>query len=97
MTLYDIGDTVRVTVTFTNSAGTATDPSAVTLSVKDPKGTKTTYTYGSSSMVKSATGIYYYDLTATLPGSYKYVWKGTGALVVAEENRFEVRRQAATE
>lgn len=39
MNAYDKGDLVRVTATFTNSAGAATDPTAVTCRVKSPTAT----------------------------------------------------------
>ena len=44
MNSYDKGDLVRLTATFTNSAGAATDTTAVTCKVRSPTAT-TTYTY----------------------------------------------------
>lgn len=91
MTTYDIGDQVRVTATLTDLAGTATDPTAVTLTVRKPDGTSTSYTYGAGTVTKSATGVYYKDVDVDQAGEWNYRWTGTGALVVAEEGQFYVR------
>lgn len=84
---YDKGDTIRITCTFTNSAGTATDPTAVVARLQDPAGTETT-----PSTTKSATGVYYFDVTPALSGTYYYRFEGTGALVAASpDGSFNVR------
>ena len=90
MATYDVGDTVRLTGTFTNAGGTATDPGGtVSIKVLDPSGTTTTYTGGS--VVNSATGVYYTDVAATKSG--RYHWRceanGTGNYG-AEEGYFDV-------
>lgn len=90
---YDIGDKVRLTATFTNLAGTATDPSTVTFRMKLPGGTTTTYTYGSTAeLVKSSTGVYYVDWTFSVAGSHYYRFAGTGTVAAADEGVLTPRR-----
>ena len=89
--IYDIGDLVRFTGTFTVS-GIATDPTTVTLKVKDPSGNIATYTYALSEVTKSATGIYYKDVTIDEAGMWIVEWLGTGAVVSSVEEYILVRK-----
>jgi hypothetical protein len=82
--IYDIGDAVRVKATFSVS-GTATDPTTVTLKVKDPSGTISTYTYALSEVTKETTGIYYKDIMFDEGGMWHYRWEGTGTVQAAGE------------
>jgi len=91
MAIYDVGDEVRLTCTFSVS-GVNTDPSAVTLLVSDPSANVTTYTYAAD-ITKSATGIYYYDVGVDEAGGWEYRWAGTGTATGAEEARFNVKAQ----
>lgn len=89
---YDVGDEIRVTGTFTNSAGTATDPTAVLFKVKNPAGTITTYTYGTDAeLVKSATGVYYVDLDLATSGTWYTRFYSTGTGQAAVESTINVR------
>ena len=88
---YDIGDVVRMTGTFTVSS-VATDPTTVTLKVKNPAATVSTYTYALSQVTKSATGVYYKDTTIDTAGTWMYEWTGTGACAVVEEGQIYVRK-----
>jgi hypothetical protein len=92
-TTYDKGDLVRLSVAFTNSAGTATDPTTVTLKVKAPGTALATYTYALGQVTKSATGSYYKDVSLNASGRWWYRWEGTGAVETAEEGWLEVREQ----
>lgn len=93
MVAYDVGDKVRLTTTFTNLAGTATDPTAVTFRMKLPNGTTTTYVYGTdAALVKSSTGVYYVDWTFTVPDSHRYRFAGTGTVTASDEGTILVRR-----
>lgn len=87
---YDIGDLVRVTGTFT-VGGTATDPTTITLKVMNPAGTTTTYTYALSQVTKSATGIYYKDVSPDTRGVWMYEWTGTGTCQAVDEGEFWVK------
>lgn len=88
---YDINDLPRTTATFTVS-GVATDPTTVTLKVKDPSGNTDTYTYALSQITKSSTGVYYKNIPIDEAGDWWYRWEGAGAVVAAYEGYFRVRR-----
>jgi uncharacterized protein YfaS (alpha-2-macroglobulin family) len=89
--VYDTGDLVRCTGTFATD-GTNVDPTAVLFKVKSPTGTVTTYTYGTDvQLVKSATGIYYVNVSATENGMYRYRFYSTGTGQAASEGQFRVR------
>jgi hypothetical protein len=88
---YDVGDLVRCTGTFATD-GVNVDPTAVLFSVKAPSGTETDYTYGVGvQVVKSATGIYYVNVSAAESGMYKYRFYSTGTGQAASEGQFRVR------
>jgi hypothetical protein len=89
--VYDIGDCVKFSVSFTNDAGVATDPTAVTLDVQDPSGNEITYTYAAGTVTKSATGAYYKTVVIDEAGEWYYRWAGTGAVVAAAEAMIWVR------
>ena len=88
--VYDKGDAVRVQCTFTVSSA-PTDPTTVTLKVKDSDGTISTYTYAMGQITKSATGIYYKDIIVANDGLWYYRFEGTGACQAAGETQFRVR------
>lgn len=91
MNSYTIGTQVRLSATFA-IAGVATDPTAVTFKIRVPAGTITTYVYGTDAqLVKSATGVYYVDHTTAAEGIHAWRMAGTGTVVAAEEQRFEVK------
>lgn len=93
--VYDIGDLVRVSGAFTNAAGTATDPTAVSLKVIAPDGTQTTYVYGTDAeVVKDSTGNYHADLSVSAAGDWHYQWIGTGAVQAAQGGQFVVQPTA---
>lgn len=88
---YDKGDLIRVKATFTVSS-VVTDPTAITLKVKDPDGTITTYTYAGGSITKDSTGVYHKDLSVSNDGVWYYRFEGTGTCQAASENKFIVRK-----
>lgn len=92
--VYQVGDLLRLQVSFTDSVGTAVDPTTVALSVINPAGTETEYTYAGGSVTKSATGTYYYDLTVSSSGRHLYRWLAGGAYVAADEGSFTVAKSA---
>jgi uncharacterized protein YfaS (alpha-2-macroglobulin family) len=90
-TRYDNGDLVRCTAAFTDTAGTAIDPTTVSFRVKDPAGTITTYAYGTDSeLVKDSTGNYHVDIDANTDGIWAYRFSSTGAGQAAAEATFRV-------
>lgn len=93
MATYDIGDKLRIGVTFTDVAGTAGDPTTILLKVKPPNETIITYTYGTDAITRTGTGVYYLDYQVAKTGLHWYRWEGSGALTVVTEGSFDVRRK----
>lgn len=81
---YTTNQLVHLTAAFTVS-GVATDPTAVTVRIKDPSLAITT-----PAAVKDSVGIYHYDLAVTLPGRYFYRFEGTGTCQATSEQFFDV-------
>lgn len=91
---YDVGDAIRLSVAFTNSASAAVDPSAVSLKVRNPAGTVTTYTYALGELTKASTGNYYRDIDLDAAGEWAYRFAGTTSNKAAVEGEFIVRPSA---
>lgn len=90
-TSNDVGDVVNITVTITDSSDTAADPTTLTVKVKPPTTTATSYVYGmDSELTKTSTGIYVLAYTAAASG-----WHNVRAITTgdagAEPGRFYVR------
>lgn len=95
-TAYDIGDLRRLSVSFTDSAGVAGDPDAVTFTMRSPDGVVTTYVYGTDDeLARSAVGAYYVDWAITKAGRHAYRFAGAGTLTAAEADEFYARRNEA--
>lgn len=92
MNEYDVGDVVRLLVTFTNSVDdSAVDPATVTARVKSPVGVKTAYVYGTDvELVKVGTGNYRLDIEPAIQGVWRYRFEGTGTYKSAGEASFEI-------
>jgi hypothetical protein len=88
---YQIGDAVPLEATFRNAAGTPTNPSAVTLTVRAPDGTITTPT-----PTNTGPGVWHYDLSVTQPGLWWYTFKGTGTVQAADRRSFYVQNDWTT-
>lgn len=90
---HDYGDLVRVSAEFRDAETEALiDPTAVKLSVRNPSGTVTTYTYGDDdALLRTETGKYEQDVSADEAGRWYYRWWSTGDGQAAEERSFEVR------
>lgn len=92
-TFYDLGDQVRMSVSFTNSAGSAADPTTVTCKITDPSGNIETLVYGTDpDLVKAGTGSYQVDRKVDESGMWYYRFEGTGSVVSAAEGFLVVRR-----
>ena len=87
---YAVGARVRLSVTFTNSAGTAADPTTVTVKYRNgPSGAVTTKVYVTDSeVVRTGTGAYYIDVSVSAEGVWYYRWTATGTVVAADEDVF---------
>jgi len=90
--VYDSGDLVRVSATFTNADDDSADPTAVTFKWQQPDGTETEYVYGEDDeLVKDDTGDYHVDLSPTTAGRHYVRFEGTGSVQAAVEGWFAVR------
>ena len=91
MPIYDKGDRVRVTATFTSS-GSATDPTAtaddVTVTWRKPSGG----TDATPTATRSGTGVYYVDLTLTEAGVHTDRFTGNEGVIAAEIVELEVAK-----
>lgn len=92
-TIYDIGDTVRMSATVTNSTGGAVS-ATVTLVVDRP--TSTSLVVAPGSLSNPATGTYRYDLVVTEAGRWTYEFRSTGNVVATEGDAFTVRPRRAS-
>ncbi len=93
MNSYANGATVRLSCTFLVDE-VATDPTEVTLRVKDPDGTLVTYTLAGGTVTRDAEGVYHKDVALSGPGRWRYRWEGTGTAPGAEESACNVERGA---
>jgi len=89
-TSYHIGDTVRLSCTFTNSAGTATDPTTIALTIQDPSANDTTLTYALAQVTREKAGNFYYDLLIDEALTWTWRWVGTGAVAQSTQGTFYV-------
>jgi hypothetical protein len=81
ITIYTAGTEVRFSATF------AADPTTVTLSVKEPSGTTTIYTYGTDpELVRDGVGEYHADLVLNTAGLWWYKFAGSGAVTAVKQD-----------
>ena len=80
-TLY-AGDPIRMTATFTDTAGLLTDPDTVTFRYVAPDLTQYLYAYPAVTVTKESTGVYHCDQTTTRVqyGTWEGECVGTGVL-----------------
>ena len=88
--IYEKGNEAKVSVSFVDASGNATDPTVVELKVKKPSGLIIIYVYSLDEVTKSTTGSYYKDLLLDESGVWFYRWEGIGAVNAAGESKFEV-------
>ena len=84
----EVSDLVRISASFTDSDGEATDPTAVTFRIKDPSGTVTPHT---GDVEHDGDGEYHLDVEAGAAGEWFYRVEGAGAVQEAGEGSFVVR------
>jgi hypothetical protein len=89
-TTYDIGDVARIAAAYTQNS-VAVDPTTVSLTVEDPAGTQTTYTYAGATVTRDSAGNYHVDVAVATAGRYRYRWVSTGTGASAAEGFFLVR------
>jgi hypothetical protein len=89
MTEINPGDVRRVSGSFTNPAGVATDPTTISVRWRHHRGTETTWVYGTDTqVVRDSAGVFHADIPITVSGLYYYKFEGTGAVQAAEEGTF---------
>jgi hypothetical protein len=84
---YYIGNIVRLTAAFKNSAGVATNPTTVVLQIRKPDGTNES----NITPTNTAVGAYQHDYTPGGGGKYYYKFVGTGGVTAADEDFFIIR------
>lgn len=92
MAAYARGQSVKLTFSFTDSAGAAANPTTVTCVVEEPDGTETTYTSISTPAITNpTTGSYHLILAPDQSGQHSYRAVGTtGTAVAVVEGQFSV-------
>lgn len=84
---FYLGEVTRFKAKFYNSAGALTDPTAVTCTASVDGVTKV----DNAAMTKSSTGIYYYEVTLNVAGSWDLWAKGTsGNLIQIQHDQIQV-------
>ena len=84
MSRYDLGDDVLITLTVTDTDGTAVNPSSIALSLTDPSGNASAPTTSNT-----AVGAYQATVSADEAGRWRYTWTTTGPAGV-EAGYFDV-------
>lgn len=88
---YIEGASVELPITFTVTAtGELVDPTTITLTLRAPDGTITTYTYPSAQIVRDSLGTYRGIVVPNDDGEWLYEWVSTGAGAGVASGAFEV-------
>jgi hypothetical protein len=65
--------------------------------IREPDGTETTYTYGTSSeLVRTSQGHYRVDIEPDQAGTHRFRWTSTGTGKASEEGWFQIRHRRVT-
>lgn len=82
---------------FTDQAGTATDPTAVTLTIRKPDGTRLVYGWPgagvSGTLTRESAGRFYANVAIDQSGTWQWRLAGTGAVTAASEGELHVNQQ----
>ena len=93
MNNYDVGDVVRLTATFTNSAGSNVDPSSLVLRhqiIRPWISNVASVPYDVGSITRVSTGVYFHDLPVNSSGELHYRFVATGNNAAAVEGKLQV-------
>ena len=92
--IYNIGDLVTVEGTFTDTAGTVQDPTAIYVRTKAPDGTITTKQSGVDGEVTNpSVGVYRMNVDLAQSGRYYYRVYSTGTYQAAEDQSLLVKAE----
>lgn len=96
MKIYDIGDKVRLSAVFTNSAGTVVDPGSVTLQYRRWLADVNSFTTISQtgSIAHPSTGVFYADIAFAEDGEWRYRFNGFGDNAGASEGIIKMRQRS---
>ena len=89
MNSYPLGSSLLLSATFTDIEDRTVDPTIITLSTRDPTGAEFDYT--SPDITKVTSGVYTCQVAPTVPGVWRYRWRGIGAVLAANESKFEIK------
>lgn len=83
--VFDYGEVVRARNTYTDpDTGDLTDPATVTVVVRKPDSTTTTFTFGvDAALTKVSVGVYQILIPLDQTGTFKWKWTGTATNKVA--------------
>lgn len=89
------GTAVTTTATFTNAAGSPTDPTTITLKFQGGTGSTTSWTYADDQLTRVSTGVYSATIDTTgdtygTSGTWTVEWLGTGNLAAVSAVTFQV-------
>lgn len=87
MSLYDLGDLVRLQLTTTDTNGDPADAGAVTLTIEQPDGTDASL---GALTHTPLTGIYGYNFPPTMLGAHVADWTATGTNQARDRRRLDV-------
>ncbi len=93
MDTFDIGDRLRLTVTFKDVDDAPSDPTEVTIQHRNSEAGSVTETYdgGAGLVVKDSTGVYHLDANLDKPGRWYWRAQGEDTPEAAGERSFTVR------
>lgn len=87
-TIY-VGELIRLRAVFSTN-NRRTDPTEISLKVKTPAGTTTTYTFAATAITRESEGVYYKDVSPDSSGDWQYQWEGTGDCDTINRDTFRV-------
>lgn len=88
---YEIGDDITLKGTFTDATGTLTDPTTVTVKVRDAAGAITTSTLAGGTVTRASLGVFTTHFVPTMPGPHLYEFASTGPVQRTLTRAFSVR------
>ena len=92
MASYFAGDELRISIAFTNDVGTATDPTATTLTWQDAAGFTPKASATLAQLTKDSTGNYHYNIDTTnfVAGTWLVQIVATGAVAAVNVQQFVI-------
>ncbi len=89
---YLFGETARLSVAITDSAGAPADPGTLRLKTKSPNNQVQTYTFGASGeVIRDGAGLFHADILLNAPGTWAWRWETSAPNAGADEGAFAVR------